>query len=71
MVLSQYEKEENSKWWKRQMNWTNEGGFLIWKDKGHFYEKKGNKLIAPNKRAYKDIMANTTREFFEAHILKN
>ena len=53
------------------INTINEGGYVIWADKGHRYIVRDNKMFAPNMRAYKDMMANTTREFFSANIVKN
>ena len=71
MVLTQYEKQANSNWWKMSMNRVNEGGHVIWADKGHFYQIRDNKMVAPNMRAYKEMMANTTREFFAKYVVKN
>ena len=71
MVLTHYEKQVNSNWWKMMINNSREGGYVIWADKGHRYTIRDNKMFAPNMRAYKDMMANTTREFFSANIVKN
>jgi len=68
MVLSQYEKQANSTWWKMMIDRSREGGKVIWMDKGHFYTMRGETLIAPNMRAYNDMMKNTTREFFNKYV---
>ncbi len=64
MVLSQYEKEANASWWKMIIKNCREGGSVVWADKGHHYIMRGSTLIAPNMRAYRDMMKNTTQEFF-------
>ena len=71
MVLSQSQKQENSNFWKSRMSFVREGGVLIWEYEGHIYTKRGNKLVAPNKKAYIDMMKNTTQDFFTTYIVKN
>ena len=70
MVLTQSQKQANSSWWKMCMNNTREGGEVIWMDMRHKYILRGETLIAPNMKAYRDMMKNTTKEFFETHIRK-
>ena len=69
-MLTEYEKQANSDWWKMCIMNTKEGGTITWKDKGYIFTIKNSQMVAPHKSAYLDLMKNTYKEFFDKYVAK-
>ena len=69
-MLTEYQKQANSDWWKMCIMNTKEGGQVIWADKEYYYKVENSKLIAPHKQAYLDLMKNTNKDFFDKYVVK-
>ncbi len=51
------------------MKLTKDGGQVIWAEKQYIFKKQGDKLVAPHKIGYNEIMKNTTKEFFDKYVI--
>ena len=69
-MLTEYQKQINSDYWKMCIMNTKEGGQIIWGDMKYKYTIENSKMIAPHKQAYRDLMKNTNKEFFDKYVLK-
>ena len=68
MSLTQSQKEANARWWESNMKLTKDGGFIMWKDKGHKYIVKNGKMIAETMTAWKDIRDNTPKGWAKTNV---
>tara|TARA_R110002126_G_scaffold64709_4_gene165655 strand:- start:139 stop:381 length:243 start_codon:yes stop_codon:yes gene_type:complete len=69
-MLTEFQKQANSDYWKMCIMNTKEGGTITWKDKGYIYSVNKSKMVAPHKSAYLDLMKNTNKEFFDNYVAK-
>ena len=69
-MLTPEQKQANSDWWQMCINNTIEGGTITWAIKGYTYKVEKRKMIAPHKKAYVDLMANTNKDFFQKYVKK-
>jgi len=52
------------------MSMIKENGKIMWIDEGLVFTFKNGKMIAPNKKSFRKLCENTTKQFAEVHIRK-
>lgn len=61
-------KNANASHFENHFARLNEGGVYMWKDEGHIYTKKGNKVVASTRAAWDDINRITPRGWAKNNV---